>query len=129
VSEGGENADLTEMQTVASPGWPLSQLRRSLPRGDTLPGEVWEKRHRFLVALLAAHAVALPIFGLAMGLSVVHIILEGGLIPGTFALAALLIPGPRKVRAGIVCLGLLSCSALLTHFSGGYIEAHFHFSS
>jgi signal transduction histidine kinase len=127
VSEGGENADLTEMQTVASPGSPLNQLRRSLPRGDTLPGEVWEKRHRFLVALLAAHAVALPIFGLAMGFSVVHIILEGGLIPGTFALAALLIPGPRKVRAGIVSLGLLSCSALLTHFSGGYIEAHFHF--
>jgi signal transduction histidine kinase len=97
-----------------------------LPRGDTLPDAVWEKRHRFLVALLAAHALALPIFGMAMGYSAVHSILEGGLIPGIAALAALL-PGPRKVRAGLVTLGLLSCSAVLTHFSGGYIEAHFHF--
>jgi signal transduction histidine kinase len=77
--------------------------------------------------LLAAHALVLPIFGVAMGYSVVHSILEGGLIPGTLALAALRIPGPRKVRAGIVTFGLLSCSAMLAHFSGGYIEAHFHF--
>jgi signal transduction histidine kinase len=104
----------------------LNRLRGFLPRGDTLPDTVWEKRHRFLVTLLAANALALPIFGVAMGYSVVHSILEGGLIPGTAALAALA-PGPRKVRAGLVTLGLLSCSAVLTHFSGGYIEAHFHF--
>jgi signal transduction histidine kinase len=104
----------------------LNRLRGFLPRGDTLPDAVWEKRHRFLVALLAANALALPIFGVARGYSVVHSILEGGLIPGAAALAALL-PGPRKLRAGLVTLGLLSCSAVLTHFSGGYIEAHFHF--
>ncbi len=104
----------------------MNRLRGSLPRGDTLPDAVWEKRHRFLIALLAANALALPIFGVAMGYSVVHSILEGGLIPGIAALAALP-PGPRKVRSGLVTLGLLSCSAVLTHFSGGYIEAHFHF--
>src|SRR5215210_5800214 len=109
-----------------SPQSRLNRLGRALPRGDTLPDAVWEKRHRFLVALLAAHALALPIFGMAVGFSAVHSILEGGLIPGIAALAALL-PGPRKVRAGLVSLGLLSCSAVLTHFSGGYIEAHFHF--
>jgi signal transduction histidine kinase len=127
VSESGDYAALTDVETIASPRSPLNQLRRFLPRGDTLPGAVWEKRHRFLIALLAAHALVLPIFGMAMGYSVVHSILEGGLIPGTVAMAALLIPGPRKLRAGLVSLGLLSCSALLTHFSGGYIEAHFHF--
>jgi signal transduction histidine kinase len=79
-----------------------------------------------LVGLLAAHALALPIFGMAMGYSALHSILEGGLIPGGVALAALR-PGPRKLRAALVSLGLLTCSALLTHFSGGYIEAHFHF--
>jgi len=126
VSEGGEDADLTEMQTIASPRSALNRLRRSLPRGDTLPAPVWEKRHRFLVGLLAAHALALPIFGLAMGYSVVHSILEGGLIPGMAALAALR-PASRKLSAALVSLGLLTCSALLTHFSGGYIEAHFHF--
>ena len=103
------------------------ELRRVLPRGDTLPDALWRKRHHFLLALLGAHAVALPIFGIAAGRSVLHSVTEGGLIPGAFAVAALLIRGPRKVCAGLVSIGLLSCSALLTHFSGGYIEAHFHF--
>jgi signal transduction histidine kinase len=105
----------------------LSRLRRLLPRGDTLPDAVWEKRHRFLVALLAAHAVLLAAFGVAMGYSVVHSVLEGALIPASFAAAAVVIPASHRVRAGLVTVGLLSCSALLTHFSGGYIEAHFHF--
>jgi signal transduction histidine kinase len=111
---------------ATSPRSRLSRLHRFLPRGDTLPDALWEKRHRFLVALLAANALALPIFGMAMGYSAVHSILEGGVIPGIAACAALA-PGPHKVRAGLVTLGLLSCSAVLTHFSGGYIEAHFHF--
>jgi signal transduction histidine kinase len=113
------------METIRSS--PLSRLRGFMPRGDTLPAAVWDRRHRFLVALLGAHAIVLPIFGVAMGYSLAHSILEGGLIPGTAALAALLIPGRRKWRAGVVTGGLLSCSALLTHLSGGYIEAHFHF--
>jgi signal transduction histidine kinase len=115
------------MEAISSPQAPARRLLRFLPRGDTLPAAVWKKRHRFLVALLAAHALALPIFAMAMGFSVVDSILEGGLLPGTLALVGLLIPGPRKVCAGLVSLGLLSCSALLVYFSGGYIEAHFHF--
>ncbi|MEN3310728.1 MAG: hypothetical protein V7645_57, partial [Actinomycetota bacterium] len=115
------------METITSFRSPPKHPRRLLPRGDTLPAAVWKKRHRFLLVLLAAHALILPIFGIAMGFSVVKSILEGGLIPGTLALAGLLIPGPRKVRAVLVSLGLLSSSAVLTYFSGGYIEAHFHF--
>jgi signal transduction histidine kinase len=115
------------MEASTSPRSRLHELRRSLPRGDTLPDAVWEKRHRFLVALLGAHAIALPIFALAMGYSVVHSVLEGGVIPGTIALTALVFPGPRKLREALVTLGLLTCSALLAHLSGGYIEAHFHF--
>jgi signal transduction histidine kinase len=126
TSEDGESADLPVVETITSSS-PLSRLRGFLPRGDTLPTAAWERRHRFLVALLAAHAMVLPIFGVAMGYPVVHGVLEGGLIPGTAALAGLIIDAPRKWRAGVVTLGLLSCSALLTHFSGGYIEAHFHF--
>jgi signal transduction histidine kinase len=126
ASEGCENADVREMEASTSARSPLNELRRFLPRGDTLPDAVWEKRHRFLVALLVAHAIALPIFGIAMGFSVAHSILDGGLLPGAFALTALL-PGPRKLRGGLATLGLLTCSALLVHLSGGYIEAHFHF--
>ena len=102
-------------------------LRRFLPHGDTVPAEVWERRHKFLVLLLAAHAVPLTIFGIAMGLSVAHSVLEGGVLPATLAFAAFVVPARRSVRAAITTLGLLSCSALLAHFSGGYIEAHFHF--
>jgi len=115
------------MEAISSPQEPARGLSRFLPRGDTLPAADWKKRHRFLVALLAAHALALPIFAMAMGFSVVDSILEGALLPGTLALAGLLIPGPRELCAGLVSLGLLSCSALLVYFSGGYIEAHFHF--
>ena len=115
------------MEARASRPPRLIWLRRLLPRGDTLPEDVWEKRHRFLVALLAAHTVPLAIFGIAMGYSVAHSLLEGAVLPGTLAAAAIVLPASRRVRAGLVTVGLLSCSALLTHFSGGYIEAHFHF--
>ncbi len=103
------------------------ELRRLLPRGDTLPDQAWRRRHHFLLAVLAAHALALPVFGVAVGRPILHSLAEGMLVPAAFACAAVVIPGPRKVCAGLVTVGLLSCSALLTHFSGGYIEAHFHF--
>ena len=105
----------------------LGRLRQFLPRGDTLPDDVWEKRHRFLALLLAAHALPLAIFGIAMGYGVVHSTLEGAVIPGVLAAAAIVLPASHRVRAGLVTIGLVSCSALLTHLSGGYIEAHFHF--
>jgi signal transduction histidine kinase len=116
--------DMTHVDATAQQ---QSPAHRFLPRGDTLPDTVWLRRHQFLVALLAAHAFVLPIFGIAMGYSFAHSIAEGAVVPLTLALAALVIPGPRKVCAGLVTFGLLSCSALLSHFSGGYIEAHFHF--
>lgn len=34
---------------------------------------------------------------------------------------------PRSARMGSASLGLSSGSAILVHFSGGYVEAHFHF--
>ena len=103
-------------------------LRRLVPRGDTLPDDLWQRRHRFLVALLALHAVILPPIGIAAGFGVVHSIVEGGLVPATLAFAATspLLTG-RKLRSVIAATGLLTCSGLVVHLSGGYIEAHFHF--
>ena len=34
---------------------------------------------------------------------------------------------PRRVRAAVTAVGLMTASALLVYFSGGFIEAHFHF--
>jgi PAS domain S-box-containing protein len=103
-----------------------SRIVQALPRGHTLPDGAWERRHRGILILLWLHVVGIPVFGLAEGYGVVHSIGEGGLV----ALPALLAStskASRKVRAGLVSLGLLTSSALIVHFSGGYIEAHFHF--
>ena len=104
----------------------ISRIQFSLPRGQTLPDDVWKRRHRGILALLWFHAFALPIFAITQGYGVGHSILEGSLVAAVALLASL--PNlPRKARAGLVSLGLLTSSALLVHFSGGYIEAHFHF--
>src|SRR5205085_12191526 len=48
-------------------------------------------------------------------------------VVATFAVAATSAVLPRRWRAVIAVLGLLSASAILVHFSGGRIEMHFHF--
>jgi diguanylate cyclase (GGDEF)-like protein/PAS domain S-box-containing protein len=98
----------------------------SLPRGKTLPPRVWARRHRTLVWLVWAHAVALPIFGLAQGYGLVHVLIDALPIAG-FGLLAALPYGSRRFRASMVSLGLLTSSAILVHLWGGQIEAHFHF--
>jgi signal transduction histidine kinase len=42
-------------------------------------------------------------------------------------LGGALIPGPRLRRSLAASLGLLVCSAVLVHLSGGLIELHFHY--
>jgi signal transduction histidine kinase len=101
--------------------------RELLPRGERLPERNWQRRHHFLSGLLLAHAFALPVFGIVEGYGVAHSVLEAGGLLGLLAVAALVLPLSRRLRAGLVAVGLVSASAVLTHFSGGYIEAHFHF--
>jgi signal transduction histidine kinase len=97
-----------------------------LPHGRTLPEPTWRRRHVGMVALLWAHVVALPIVGLFYGYSVPHALLEGGIVAG-FGILALLKVGDRRTQSVVVALGLLTCSAVLVHITGGLIEAHFHF--
>jgi signal transduction histidine kinase len=97
-----------------------------LPKGRSLPFADWQPRHRWLVALLWAHAVLLPLFAIARGFSVPHSVLEGAGV-GVLAAAATVAPVSHRWRAALVALGLVTCSAVLVHFSGGSIEAHFHF--
>ena len=101
-------------------------LVASLPRGRTLPADVWARRHRTLVWLVWAHAVALPIFGLTRGYGLGHIAIDG-LPMAVFAAAAMLTGRSQRFRASMVSLGLLSSSAVLVHLWDGKIEAHFHF--
>ena len=98
----------------------------AFPSGRSLPADAWARRHKGVTVLLAAHAVGLAAYGLYVGASTAHALVEGGII----ALLAILAAQeriPRRARSVIGAFGLMSCSGILVHLSGGYIEAHFHF--
>jgi diguanylate cyclase (GGDEF)-like protein/PAS domain S-box-containing protein len=104
----------------------LRRFVEGLPRGRTLPEEVWKRRHRWMTWLTWSQAAGLVVFGLLSGYSLGHSILEG-LPVAACALAAGLGSLPRRVRTGAVAIGLLTASAVLVHIMEGRIEAHFHF--
>jgi diguanylate cyclase (GGDEF)-like protein len=116
--------------TVASVTAPVfrafQRLRAAAPRGDLLPDDIWLRRHRVIVFVLWLHVPALAAIGLFSGLSAPHVAVEVGAI----AAAALLARSDRygrTLQATFATLGLVTSSAVLVHFSGGYVEAHFHF--
>lgn len=98
----------------------------TLPRGYTVSEEDWQRRHRILLWLLAAHVPALVCFGLVLGR-------DGGAILGAVSLPVVcavlgyLLSRHRRWAAVIVTLGFVYSSAALVGLTGGAIEAHFHF--
>lgn len=109
------------------------------PSGESLPEDVWARRHRFLLGLTWFQALVIAMIGPVLGYSrelsfdallgnrtVVHTIGDG-LIVGFFALIAGWKGVGREFRATMVAFGLMSSSAIFVHLSGGYIELHFHF--
>jgi diguanylate cyclase (GGDEF)-like protein/PAS domain S-box-containing protein len=100
--------------------------RDRLPRGQTLPPEVWARRHRWMTWVVWAHVPGLFIFALAMGNSLGHSLFEITPVT-TFALAAGRRELGRRRRSAMVCFGLLTSSGVLVHLWGGQIEGHFHF--
>src|SRR3954471_20599846 len=104
----------------------LRRLGSILPHGKTLPEREWRARHRALRWLLWAHVVALPIVALLYGFSLGHSLLEASVV-AAFGVCAELRVGNRRAQELVVVFGLLTCSAVLVHITGGLIEAHFHF--
>jgi diguanylate cyclase (GGDEF)-like protein/PAS domain S-box-containing protein len=120
-------------RTAARLGLHPSPVRRafdavagSLPTGRTLPANVFLARHRAMLVLLWLHVPALFALAVLRGNTVRHSAVEVAVI-AALALAATLDRFTHRARASIASLGLITCSAVLVHFSGGYIEAHFHF--
>ncbi|MGQ0535436.1 MAG: ATP-binding protein [Methanobacteriota archaeon] len=104
----------------------LTDLAAWLPRGDSLSQESWAFRHRVVVAILIGHGALLPIFGLVEGWPPVVAVLEGFFVLALAGLAS----WPRLFRRSasvVAATAATTSSAILTQFSGGYIEAHFHF--
>ncbi|HVE62378.1 MAG TPA: EAL domain-containing protein [Mycobacteriales bacterium] len=107
------------------PSW-WSWVSGLLPRGGTLPDDVWARRHRGILALLWAHVPAIALFARLTGNSWSHTALEAGAI-GVIAGVATAIRRNRTAAAGTTTAALLLCSSMLVHLSGGLIELHFHF--
>jgi diguanylate cyclase (GGDEF)-like protein len=102
------------------------KLDSILPSGRALPGTVWDARHRGIVWLLWAHVPFLFVFGMLRGQPAWHVFAD--VQPIVFAaVGASIVRLPRGLRAGVATFGLVACSAMLVHFSGGVIEMHFHF--
>jgi diguanylate cyclase (GGDEF)-like protein len=104
----------------------VSRTRRWLPTGGTLPAAAFEARHRAVLVLLWVHVVLLPVFAVARGYPLPHVLLD------TLPILVCAIGGASRrlnprARASIGALGLVTCSAIFTHLWGGVTEAHFHF--
>jgi len=109
-----------------------------IPQGDTIPEASWRARHRNIVILLLAHAPFLFLLGSFTGtdpyltgadfeaVPTIHLLTGVGAILG-FSLVASVPRLPRRVRTVTTSFGLFTASAILVYFSGGFIEAHFHF--
>ncbi|MBI5106242.1 MAG: methyl-accepting chemotaxis protein [Solirubrobacterales bacterium] len=104
----------------------MSRVLAVLPKLRGLPAEEWLPRHRAIVAVIALHAPALFVFALAQGLPLWHSAVEA-IIPLTFAVAASRAKLSQVALSCIAAVGLVTCSALVTHVAEGAIAAHFHF--
>ena len=104
----------------------ISRLRSAVPQGGLLPAASWDDRHRWIVRLLCLHLVVIPAFGLFRDYSGRHMLLETAVV-ALAAVGAQIRTLSRRQRAVIASFGLMSCSGILVHLSGGLIEMHFHF--
>jgi diguanylate cyclase (GGDEF)-like protein len=104
----------------------LAQARSSFPRGGLLPAANWRRRHIALSLVLLWHFPVLLTFGLVRGYPAGHSLVDAT-FPLLFGVVAFLPGLSRGWRSVSVATGLISCSIVLVHLSGGVIEMHFHF--
>ncbi len=103
----------------------VRRLLKALPRGDALDERSWQMRHRVLLVVLAGHLPMLLVVGMLARWGFGHSLAE--LVPAGLALLLGLLARTRATRALAVTFGLVFCSAVLVHLTGGLIEAHFHY--
>jgi PAS domain S-box-containing protein len=107
----------------------VRRLRGLLPDGNSLPENLWWRRHIGILILLWLHAPGILLFGIARGFGAPHALVDAGAVAvlATAATLAGLRTRSRHLLSTIVALGLVTSSAAIVHLSGGAIEAHFHF--
>ena len=102
------------------------RIARALPEGRGLDQDMWQRRHRVVVAILLLHVPGLALFGILRGYGVAHSLLEVSAL-AAFGIVAAQPRGGRRFRSVVASVGLMVCSALLVHMWDGTIEAHFSF--
>jgi signal transduction histidine kinase len=103
----------------------LTRLLAYLPRGNTLDQQVWMRRHVFLQWILLLHVVGLYVFGVWRGYGSAEV--ATALVAPFACLVVGRLVSQRRLASLFITAGLVYCSAALVGFSGGSIEAHFHF--
>ena len=115
----------------------LGGLFDLIPDGSKIDAATWTRRHRFMLLIAALHVPLLAGLGLLEGpepvsgatlpaIATTELVLWVGVVAVLTLIAALPIL-PRRVRAGAIALALTWASTVLVSFSGGFIEAHFHY--
>lgn len=135
---GGSGAVSTGDLSDRGRGGRVQRLFKYTPDGTSIPDEMWRNRHRTIVVSLLAHVPFLLALGLFEGTETV---VTGATIPAlptelvlgelTFVVILGLVASwsrlQRRTRTIVTSIGMMTTSTLLVQFSGGYIEAHFHF--
>ncbi len=103
-----------------------ARIMALLPTGGNLTFADFKRRHRAIVYLIWVQAAGTLVFGLVRNVSPPAVVLESLLIAALGGVATIEVLAPR-FRAAIATLALITTSAVIVQFSGGYIEAHFHF--
>jgi Methyl-accepting chemotaxis protein (MCP) signalling domain len=103
-----------------------SRVIAFLPAGGHLTDAEFTRRHRAILFLIWVQAAGTLLFGLAMHVYPPIVVAESLLIAALGGVAAVKVLAPR-FRSAIATLALITTSAVIVQFSGGVIEAHFHF--
>ncbi len=125
------------MSTTLGAADRLNGLFESIPDGSKIDAATWTRRHRIMLVISALHVPFLVGLGLLEGpepisgatlpaIATTELVLWVGVIGALTAVAALPML-PRRARAGAIALALTWASTVLVSFSGGFIEAHFHY--
>ena len=103
-----------------------TRLFNLLPKGMGLSEPIWKVRHQRFLLVLWGHVVAFPLLAWFFERTALEALIPASLV-ATFACAAALPNGSRRVRSVLVSIGLATASSFIVHLSGGYIEFHFHY--
>ncbi len=104
----------------------MTALREWLPRGGSLPDEVWYAHHRGIRALAWVQVPVLLVVASIQGRSAGQAAFAAFWV-GVLALAGSMPRSPQVVLASMTTLSLLTGTALLIHAFHGLIEVHFLF--